>query len=60
MASRHAEIIRSAPYFPVADVASIGAYYRDVLGFQCEYAAGDPPEFALCVSKAACVAQTLR
>jgi len=42
-----ADILRGAPYFPVADVASIGDYYRDVLGFQREYAAGDPPEFAV-------------
>jgi uncharacterized glyoxalase superfamily protein PhnB len=42
-----AEIIRGAPYFPVPDVASIGAYYQDVFGFHCEYAAGDPPEFAI-------------
>jgi uncharacterized glyoxalase superfamily protein PhnB len=42
-----ADIIRGAPYFPVADVSSIGAYYRDVLGFRCEYVAGDPPEFAV-------------
>jgi catechol 2,3-dioxygenase-like lactoylglutathione lyase family enzyme len=42
-----ADIIRGAPYFPVSDVSSIGSYYRDVLGFRCEYAAGDPPEFAV-------------
>lgn len=42
-----ADIIRGAPYFPVPDVASIGAYYQNVLGFQCEYAAGVPPEFAI-------------
>jgi uncharacterized glyoxalase superfamily protein PhnB len=42
-----ADIIRGAPYFPVADVSTIGAYYRDVLGFACEYSAGDPPEFAV-------------
>ena len=42
-----AEIIRGAPYFPVPDVSSIGAYYRDILGFHCEYAAGDPQEFAV-------------
>ena len=40
-------ILRAAPYFPVADVAAIGAYYERVLGFQREYAAGDPPEFAV-------------
>ena len=40
-------ILRSAPYFPVADVAALGAWYVDVLGFRCEYTAGDPPEFAI-------------
>jgi uncharacterized glyoxalase superfamily protein PhnB len=45
--SDHAVIIRGAPYFPVPDVASIGSHYRDMLGFQCEYAAGSPPEFAV-------------
>ena len=42
-----ADIIRGAPYFPVGDVSTIGAYYRDVLGFQSEYSAGQPPEFAI-------------
>jgi uncharacterized glyoxalase superfamily protein PhnB len=46
-ATRPAVVLRSAPYFPVADVSSIGAYYRDVLGFELEYAAGSPPEFAI-------------
>ena len=45
--TRQADIIRGAPYLPVPDVSSIGAYYRDVLGFQCEYAAGEPAEFAM-------------
>jgi uncharacterized glyoxalase superfamily protein PhnB len=40
-------ITRSASYFPVPDVVSIGSYYRDVLGFRCEYSAGEPPEFAI-------------
>jgi uncharacterized glyoxalase superfamily protein PhnB len=40
-------IVRSAAYFPVEDVARLGAWYRDVLGFACDYAAGDPPEFAI-------------
>jgi catechol 2,3-dioxygenase-like lactoylglutathione lyase family enzyme len=42
-----AELLRGAPYFPVADVAAAGEYYRAVLGFECEYAAGDPPIFAV-------------
>jgi len=41
------DILRGAPYFPVPDVARAGAYYQEVLGFRCEYAAGDPPEFAV-------------
>lgn len=45
--SATAGFIRGAPYFPVADVATIGNYYRDVLGFECEYSAGQPPEFAV-------------
>ena len=45
--TRQAKIVRSAAYLPVPDVARIGIHYRDVLGFHCEYSAGDPPEFAL-------------
>jgi uncharacterized glyoxalase superfamily protein PhnB len=41
------EILRSASYLPVPDVSLVGAYYRDVLGFQCEYSAGEPAEFAM-------------
>lgn len=44
-----ATLLRSAPYFPVADVARSSAHYRDVLGFQTSYSAGAPPEFAICV-----------
>ncbi len=40
-------ILRGAPYFPVPDVSHAGAYYREVLGFQPEYSAGEPPEFAV-------------
>jgi uncharacterized glyoxalase superfamily protein PhnB len=46
-ASQEVEILRSASYLPVPDVTTIGAYYRDVLGFQCEGSAGEPPEFAI-------------
>jgi catechol 2,3-dioxygenase-like lactoylglutathione lyase family enzyme len=42
-----ADIIRGAPYFLVPDPAAAGDYYERVLGFHCEYAAGDPPEFAI-------------
>jgi catechol 2,3-dioxygenase-like lactoylglutathione lyase family enzyme len=40
-----AVITRGAPYFPVPDPAAIDTYYRDVLGFRCEYAAGN--EFSI-------------
>lgn len=40
-------LLRSAPYFPVPDVARSTAYYLDVLGFQAEYAGGS--EFAIVV-----------
>lgn len=41
------EIVRCAPYLPFADVAATGDFYRTRLGFTREYAAGDPPEFAI-------------
>ncbi|HYM62288.1 MAG TPA: VOC family protein [Thermoanaerobaculia bacterium] len=41
-------LLRSAPYFPVADVASSAAHYEQTLGFKCDYMAGSPPEFAIC------------
>ena len=41
------QLLRGAPYFPVSDVAAAVRHYVDVLGFQCEYIAGDPSEFAI-------------
>jgi catechol 2,3-dioxygenase-like lactoylglutathione lyase family enzyme len=41
------QLLRSAPYFPVADVERTAAYYERTLGFQRAYAAGSPPEFAI-------------
>ncbi len=41
-------VLRSAPYFPVVDVAATAAYYRDVFGFATTYIAGEPAEFAMC------------
>ena len=37
--------MRSAPYFPVADVAASADHYETVLGFNTDYAAGH--EFAI-------------
>lgn len=42
------KLLRSAPYFPVSDVARTARYYEEVIGFRTEYGAGDPPEFAIC------------
>ena len=41
-------LLRSAPYFPVADVDASAAYYATVLGFRTEYLAGVPAQFAIC------------
>lgn len=41
-------IVRSAPYFPVADVAATIAFYNQALGFGTDYEAGSPPVFAIC------------
>ena len=41
------QLVRSAPYFPVADVEAAATHYENVLGFQREYAAGSPPMFAI-------------
>lgn len=43
-----ARLLRSAPYFPVADVAASADYYARAIGFQVDYLAGSPPEFAIC------------
>ena len=40
-------LLRSAPYFPVSDVEQSATYYQRVLGFQRDYAAGTPPQFAI-------------
>jgi catechol 2,3-dioxygenase-like lactoylglutathione lyase family enzyme len=43
-----AKLLRHAPYFPVADVQQTLSFYQQVLGFRCEYSAGDPLQFAIC------------
>jgi catechol 2,3-dioxygenase-like lactoylglutathione lyase family enzyme len=44
----NARLVRSAPYFPVPDVRATAEEYERVLGFRVEYAAGEPPLFAIC------------
>ena len=41
------QLLRSAPYFPVADVERSAAHYERVLGFRREYVGGTPPQFAI-------------
>ena len=41
------QLLRSAPYFPVADVERTATHYERVLGFRREYVAGSPAQFAI-------------
>jgi len=41
------QLLRSAPYFPVADVEQSVTHYERVFGFHREYVAGSPPQFAI-------------
>ena len=41
------DLLRAAPYFPVADVEESAAYYERVVGFRRDYMAGSPPQFAI-------------
>ncbi len=41
-------LLRSAPYFPVSNVERSVAFYEQMFGFQCEYSAGSPLQFAIC------------
>jgi uncharacterized glyoxalase superfamily protein PhnB len=41
------QLLRSAPYFPVADVGQSADHYERVFGFRREYVAGTPPHFAI-------------
>jgi predicted enzyme related to lactoylglutathione lyase len=47
MVSDPPKLVRSAPYFPVADVERAAQHYETALGFTSEYAAGSPPQFAI-------------
>jgi len=41
------QLLRSAPYFPVADLEQAAVHYERVLGFHREYVGGAPPQFAI-------------
>jgi catechol 2,3-dioxygenase-like lactoylglutathione lyase family enzyme len=49
------QLLRSAPYFPVADVEQSATYYQHVLGFEAEYLAGTPPRFAIVSRDGLCI-----
>ena len=42
------KLLRSAPYFPVFEVKKTTQFYDQILGFQCDYLAENPAEFAIC------------
>lgn len=44
---RPSQLLRSAPYFPVADLEQSAAHYERVLGFHREYTGGTPPQFVI-------------
>jgi catechol 2,3-dioxygenase-like lactoylglutathione lyase family enzyme len=41
------QLLRSAPYFPVADLEESTSQYERVFGFHRDYIGGTPPEFAI-------------
>jgi catechol 2,3-dioxygenase-like lactoylglutathione lyase family enzyme len=41
------QLLRCAPYFPVADLEQSVGYYERVFGFTREYTGGTPPQFAI-------------
>jgi catechol 2,3-dioxygenase-like lactoylglutathione lyase family enzyme len=45
--SERNQLLRSAPYFPVADIEQSATHYERVLGFKREYVGGSPPRFAI-------------
>ena len=42
-----AQLLRAAPYFPVADLDRAAGHYQTVLGFHLDYRGGSPAEFAI-------------
>lgn len=47
MSQPEPQLLRSAVYFPVTDVEPVAVHYERVLGFNRDYQAGNPPEFAI-------------
>ena len=47
MPSQEPQLLRGAPYFPVADLEQAAAHYEGVLGFHRDYTGGTPPQFVI-------------
>ena len=47
MPEEQSQLLRIAPYFPVADVEQAANHYVRVFGFRREYTGGTPPQFAI-------------
>jgi catechol 2,3-dioxygenase-like lactoylglutathione lyase family enzyme len=47
MSAQQTQLLRSAPYFPVADLERSKDHYERVLGFRCDYLGGTPPHFGI-------------
>ena len=48
MSAKHTpQLLRSAPYFPVADLEQSAVHYERVFGFHRDYVGGKPPEFVI-------------
>jgi catechol 2,3-dioxygenase-like lactoylglutathione lyase family enzyme len=41
------QLLRCAPYFPVADLEKSAVHYERVFGFHRDYVGGSPPAFAI-------------
>ena len=41
------QLLRSAPYFPVADLEQSATHYERVFGFNRDFVGGTPPQFAI-------------
>lgn len=41
------DLLRCAPYLPVADLEAAAGHYATVLGFRQDYVGGSPPHFAI-------------
>ena len=55
MSTQACQLLRSAPYFPVADLARTGEHYQQVFGFHLDYTGGSPAHFAILSRDGLCI-----